>query len=188
MATLDRTVVGLFDTSEHAEQAVRGLQTKGFARDNIGIAVQDREQAAALGDAGNVTATGESAGAGALTGTAVGGLLGLLVGLGTITVPGIGAVATAGTLATTLGSTALGAGIGAAAGGLIGALVGMGIPEDDAHVYAEGLKRGGVLVSVTTRDEQQADAAVQTLRQFNAVDIDKRRDEYRTSGWKGYEI
>jgi hypothetical protein len=80
----------------------------------------------------------------------------------------------------------VGAGLGAAAGGLIGALVGMGIPEEHAHVYAEGLKRGGVLVSVKTADEQQANRAVQVLRQYNAVDIDKRREEYRASGWTGY--
>jgi len=185
MATLERTVVGLFDTTEHAEQAVRGLQTKGFARENIGVAVQSREQATAMG--GNTTSTEESAGAGALTGTAVGGLLGLLVGLGTITLPGIGPVATAGTLATTLGSTALGAGLGAATGGLIGGLVGMGIPEEDAHVYAEGLKRGGTLVSISTTDERQANEAIDVLRQFNAVDVDKRRNEYRSAGWTNYQ-
>lgn len=184
MATLERNVLGLFDTRDHAEQAIRGLQDQGFARDAIGVAVQSTQQAAEMG--GTTTAAGESAGAGAVTGTAVGGLLGLLAGLGTITLPGIGAIATAGTLATVLGSTALGAGLGAAAGGLIGALVGLGIPEEDAQVYAEGLKRGGVLVSVQTTDEQQADRAVQVLRQYNAVDINKRREEYRAGGWQGY--
>lgn len=188
MATMDRTVMGLFDTTEHAQQAVRGLQDSGFAREHIGVAVQNAETARSIGatTGTDATATEESAGAGALTGTAVGGLLGLLVGLGTITLPGIGPVATAGTLATTLGSTALGAGIGAAAGGLIGALVGLGIPEEDAHVYAEGLKRGGVLVSVTTNNEAEADKAVNMMRQYDAVDIDKRREEYTSSGWNGY--
>lgn len=186
MATLERTVLGLFDTRAHAEEAIRGLQDIGFSRDAIGVAVQSADQAAEMG--GNTTAAGSSAGAGAVTGTAVGGLLGLLAGLGTITLPGVGPIATAGTLSTVLGSTALGAGLGAATGGLIGALVGMGVPETDAHVYAEGLKRGGVLVSVQTADEQQADRAVQTLRQYNAVDINKRRGEYESTGWKGYEI
>ncbi|MBA3468898.1 MAG: hypothetical protein H0T53_04565 [Herpetosiphonaceae bacterium] len=184
MATLERNVLGLFDTRAHAEQAIQGLQNQGFSRDAIGVAVQSAEQASEMG--GGTTAAGESAGAGAVTGTAVGGLLGLLAGLGTITLPGVGPIATAGTLATVLGSTALGAGVGAAAGGLIGALVGLGIPEEHAHVYAEGLKRGGILVSVQTADEQQADRAVQVLRQYNAVDIDKRREEYRASGWTGY--
>ena len=184
MATLERNVLGLFDTRDHAEQAIRGLQDQGFSRDAIGVAVQSAEQAAQMG--GGTTAAGESAGAGAVTGAGVGGLLGLLAGLGTITLPGVGPIATAGTLATVLGSTAVGAGLGAAAGGLIGALVGMGIPEEHAHVYAEGLKRGGVLVSVKTADEQQANRAVQVLRQYNAVDIDKRREEYRASGWTGY--
>ena len=186
MATLDRTVLGLFDTRAHAESAIQGLQDVGFVRDAIGVAVQSEEQATEMG--GNTTAAGNAAGTGAITGTAVGGLLGLLAGLGTITLPGVGAIATAGTLSTILGSTALGAGLGAAAGVLVGALVGLGVPEADAHVYAEGLKRGGVLVSVQTTDEQQADRAVQAMKQFNAVDIDKRRGEYTASGWTGSNI
>ena len=47
------------------------------------------------------------------------------------------------------GAALAGAGIGAAAGGLLGALTGMGIPEEEAHVYAEGVRRGGTLVTVT---------------------------------------
>ena len=186
MATLERTVLGLFDTHNDAEQAIRGLEQAGFSRDLIGVATQSANRSTSVG--GTASTTEQSAGAGAVTGTAIGGLLGLLAGLGTITIPGIGPIATAGTLATVLGSTALGAGIGAATGGLIGALVGMGIPEEEAHVYAEGLKRGGVLVSVQTTNAQEAERAVSVLRRYNAVDIDKRREEYRGSGWKGYGI
>ncbi|MBK8035482.1 MAG: hypothetical protein IPK17_39470 [Chloroflexi bacterium] len=29
----------------------------------------------------------------------------------------------------------------------------MGVDEDDAHIYAEGIRRGGTLVSLTTNDE-----------------------------------
>ncbi len=187
MANLERTVIGLFDTTNHAEEAVRDLQQNNFARERIGVAVQSKDMASKF-EAANASPTEQAAGAGAVTGTAVGGLVGLLVGLGSITLPGIGPVATAGTLTTVLGSTALGAGVGAAAGGLIGALVGLGIPEEEAHVYAEGLKRGGTLVTVQTIDENQANRAVDILRNHNAVDIDKRREEYRSGGWNGYSI
>ena len=51
---------------------------------------------------------------------------------------------------------ASGAGIGAAAGGLLGSLTGAGVSEEDAHVYAEGVRRGGTLVTVRAED---ADAA-----------------------------
>ena len=79
-------------------------------------------------------------------------IAGLLVGIGALAVPGIGPVLAFGPLAAAIGATAAGAGLGAAAGGIIGALVGLGIPEEDANFYAEGVKRGGVLVTVRADD------------------------------------
>lgn len=187
MANVERTVIGLFDTTPHAETAVRALKSEGFTEAQIGVAMQSKADAAKF-DATTATPVEQAAGAGAVTGTVVGGLVGLLAGFGTIVVPGVGPVAAAGTLSTVLGSTALGAGVGAAAGGVIGALVGLGVPEEEAHVYAEGLKRGGTLVSINTHNETEANKAVSVLRTNNAVDIDKRREEYRSSGWTGYTL
>ena len=187
MTDLHRTVIGLFDETSNAESAVRALQSAGFTRESIGVAVQTKDDATRF-ESHDATPAEQAAGAGAVTGTAIGGLVGLLVGLGSVTLPGIGPVATAGTLSTVLGSTALGAGVGAAAGGLIGALVGLGVPEEEAHVYAEGLKRGGTLVSVQTVDENNANRAVDILRNNDAVDINKRRDQYRNEGWNGYSV
>src|SRR5438552_1175 len=152
-----KTVVGLFEYYQDAERAVNDLTAYGFGRNEISVAARDtalRERV--VGDKGAVVA--ESAGAGAVGGAAVGGLTGLLVGIGALAIPGIGPVIAAGTLATALATTAAGAGIGAAAGGLIGALVGLGIPEEDAQFYAEGVKRGGVLVTVQTSDDRANDA------------------------------
>ena len=84
---------------------------------------------------------------GAGIGAAVGGIGGLLAGLGLIAIPGIGPVVAAGWLAATAAGAAGGALVGAAAGGLVGALTQAGVPENDAHVYAEGIRRGGTLVT-----------------------------------------
>jgi uncharacterized membrane protein len=84
------------------------------------------------------------------TGTATGGLIGaiggLLVGLGTLALPGMGPIVAAGPLAAALG----GAAIGAATGGLIGALVDAGVPEEFATTYATHVERGRALVTVRT--------------------------------------
>ena len=62
-----------------------------------------------------------------------------------------------------------GAGVGAAAGGLLGALTGSGLSEEESHVYAEGVRRGGNLVTVRTDDsrsaEVEADHAAAQCRQ-----------------------
>jgi len=118
----------------------------------------------------------------------MGGLGGLLVGLGALAVPGIGPVITAGTLATTLGSTAVGAGLGAATGGVIGALVDAGVPDDDAHIYAESIRRGGTLIAVGTNSDDEINHVVQIMRRHNVVDVDRRGGEYRESGWSGFDV
>jgi uncharacterized membrane protein len=181
-----KTVVGLFEDYRDADRAVSELSSQGFTRSEISIAARDsaiRDRMVA-GEAGTERAVAESAGAGAVGGSVVGGLAGLLVGIGALAIPGVGPVIAAGTLATTLGSTAVGAGIGAAAGGLIGALVGLGIPEEDATFYAEGVKRGGVLVTVQTSDDR-ASEALSIMRRSNAVDVDTQRNTWTKSGWNG---
>ena len=62
--------------------------------------------------------------------------------------PGAGLLA-AGPLALFL----TGAVAGAATGGLLGGLIGLGIPESHAEVLAEGVRRGGVLVTVQSEPE-----------------------------------
>ena len=63
-------------------------------------------------------------------------------------IPGVGPVVAAGWLVATLA----GAAAGAATGGILGALTQAGISNDDAQVYAEGLRRGGAVVSARVND------------------------------------
>jgi hypothetical protein len=123
---------------------------------------------------------------GAIGGTAIGGIGGLLVGIAAVSVPGIGPVLTAGAVATALGTTVAGAGLGAATGGLIGALAASGIPRDEAEVYVEGVKRGGVLVLVEASDTLATEAS-SVMSRAGAVDINVRREQWRQSGWQRFD-
>ena len=69
--------------------------------------------------------------------------VGLLTGLGLMAIPGVGPVVAAGWLVATLA----GAAAGGVTGGAVGALTEAGISKDEADVYAEGLRRGGAVVS-----------------------------------------
>jgi len=178
-----KTIVGLFDRADDARSAISDLVDNGFPREDISIVANNARGEYATDDA---TEASEGAGAGAVGGTVVGGLTGLLIGLGALTVPGIGPVVAAGALATTLGWTAAGAGIGAAAGTLIGGLVGAGIPDDDAQVYAEGVRRGSTLVMLTTSDDR-ADQAANILQRHHVINVDERAAEYRQSGWTRFD-
>ncbi len=184
-----KTVVGLFDTIDEAQQVVQDLADNGFERSDISLVASDAKgKYASSGKSAGTNAdeaghgAAEAAGTGAVGGTVVGGALGLLAGLGAIVIPGIGPVIAAGTLATALGSTALGAGIGAgvgaAAGGLIGALTNAGVPEEDATLYNEGVRRGGTLVMVRAQDDMAQEAS-DIMTRNGAVNIDERGADYR---------
>ena len=58
------------------------------------------------------------------------------------------------------------------------------VPEEDSHTYAEGLRRGSMLVSAQL-DEAQMDRAMDVLEQHGAVDLNERETEWRSGGWTG---
>jgi len=59
------------------------------------------------------------------------------------------------------------------------------LPEDDRHVYAEGLSRGGYLVSVQATASQAA-MITDVLDQEGTIDVDGQESQWRQSGWTGY--
>ena len=181
-----KNVVGLFDTTQDAQDAVRDLRDAGITPEDISFVARNEEQVTVVGETDAGSEAAEGAGLGATAGTVVGGLAGLLVGLGALVISGIGPVIAAGSIATALGTTALGAGIGAASGGLLGALAGAGIPDEDANIYSEGIHRGGALVMARV-DEAQVDTVLDVMERHNVIDIDERARSYRDEGWSRFE-
>lgn len=182
---MSETVLAVYDTLETAHNAVRDLTNSGFDRADIGVAARDYNSADWSDADGDVTA-GEGSGFGAL----VGGLTGVVMGLTAITIPGIGAIIAAGPLAAALGAAtggAIGAVAGAATGGLVASLVDLGVPDEDAESYAEHIRRGGALVSVTARDESSVTRATDILNRYNPVDIEHRTTQWKAKGWSGYD-
>jgi len=170
-----RTITAMFDTYAEAQSAVQRLETAGVPVDRISLVSND---ATHKQHHGSSDATGT--GTGASLGTLIGGGTGLLAGLGLLAIPGLGPVVAAGWLA----STALGAGIGAAAGGIVGSLTDAGVDESDAHVYAEGVRRGGTLVTVKAEDAM-ADRVTSILDEQGTIDMDERQAAWRGDGWTG---
>jgi hypothetical protein len=163
------TVVGLFERYEDADRALHALNEIGFGRDDISVvAPEEKVRSKLSGEHGTAEGTAQ-------TGAVVGGLAGLLVGVGAIVAPGIGPIITIGALATVLGAGAAGAGIGAAAGGLRGALREMHVPEAEATVIENGIKQGGILITVVS-GEDRVQEVKQTMRDSNAVDLEARRN------------
>ncbi len=187
------TISRLYDNYDAAARAVSELERAGIPHSDISIIAnnadgwydRDRTTSRTTGkvdrDLDGVDDRAEGAAAGAGIGAAVGGVAGLLAGLGLLAIPGIGPVVAAGWLA----STALVAAAGGAVGGLVGALTQAGVSEEDAHVYAEGVRRGGTLVTarVPETDRQRYEAILDR----SAVDIRERARMYEEGGWNRFD-
>jgi hypothetical protein len=166
----------VYDTYSQAEQAVGALEAAGVASSDISL-VANKVVSDKYDKVDEVSGTATGAGVGA----ALGGGVGLLTGLGLMAIPGLGPVVAAGWLA----ATALGAAAGTAAGGLIGALAEAGVPERDAQVYSEAVRRGGTLMTVRT---DMSDAQVNSLLdKYGPMDPNSRRIEYEQKGWKSFD-
>jgi hypothetical protein len=113
------------------------------------------------------------AAAGAGTGGVLGGAFGLLAGVGSIVVPGLGALVAAGPILAMLS----GAAAGAAVGGVAGALVGLGIPEYEARHYEGTVGSGSALIAVHTEDTEERSRAARIFDELGARDVGTIRED-----------
>jgi len=70
--------------------------------------------------------------------------------------------------------------------GFLEALGDFFMPEEDRHTYAEGLYRGGYVVSalVPAADHERA---TELLDDEHGIDLDERSTAWRNEGWAGYD-
>ena len=193
---MTRTITRLFDSHVDAIRAVEDLEAAGIDHDRISLVSNNADNAhgdhlhasdrGPLGDRDGDNDTADGAAKGATTGGLIGGGAGLLAGLGMLAIPGLGPVVAAGWLASTLAGAAVGAAAGGATGGLLGALKDAGHTDDEAHVYAEGVRRGGTLVSVRAEDGDAA-RIQEILDNRRSIDTGARASEYRQAGWTGFD-
>ena len=184
---MTKTITRLFDDYADATAALGELERLGVPHDAISIVASNAD--GAHGDAGtsidDVNDHGDVS-RGVSTGAALGGVGGLLAGLGLLAIPGLGPIVAAGWLA----STAVGAGIGAAGGAATGTIVGAlkeaGHSDEEAHVYSEGVRRGGTLLSARV-DDSLVGAAEDALDRNRSVDYATRGAAYRQDGWSSFD-
>ena len=115
----------------------------------------------------NSTKAPEGATGGAITGGILGGALGLLAGIGSIAIPGLGALVAAGPLLGLLSGSAVGGGLGL----LIGALTGLGIPEYEAKQYEKGLQEGHILLAIEAQDSNEVSEITNLLKNLELTNI-----------------
>lgn len=193
---MSRIIAALFDDLASARRVVDELETAGVPLDAVSILAphsgapedevleQDElllEEREIADEEGHQTPVAIGAEAGAAVGGVAGGAAALLAALGALAIPGLGPIVAAGPLVAAL----TGLGVGAAGGGVLGGLIGLGVPDREAHLYAEGVKRGSVLVSAHVTEAQVSAVEALFLR-HGAHDLNQREADYRASGWSGF--
>ncbi len=183
-----KTLVAVYDDIEKARRVVEELREANYDPADIGLVVLDREgqysnylnNNPVHSDAHDVDAK-----EGAAFGAAAGGLTGLLVGLAALAIPGVGPVLAAGPVAAALLGGAVGAAAGAATGSIVAGLVDLGVPQDEAGIYAEAVRRGGAMVVLKARDDA-TDNAIAIMRGHSPVDLESSAQRWREQGWAGF--
>ncbi|MGE4283283.1 MAG: general stress protein [Clostridia bacterium] len=162
-----KTIVGIFDSYASAEKAAKQVKDEGLRTDDISIVTKDNNQqdgVATRGFTNENTDVNDNVSDGAVTGGVLGGVAGLLLGMGTMIIPGLGIIAAAGPIAGLLS--------GALTGGIVGGLVDLGIPEEAGREYEQEIRKGKILWSMITEENN----------------VDKISNILRTSGAKSVEV
>jgi uncharacterized membrane protein len=143
-------VSAVFDSHDEADRAIAELRRAGVRDNALSIVAQhDGKTTTTHGDGRT-----ENHGGSIVRGLLGGGALGAGIGVAALAIPGVGPLAAVGAIAASAVPEAMGIGaaIGAAGGGLKEALQKHGVSDEDARYYQDSIGRGGVFVSVDTRD------------------------------------
>ena len=143
----ERRTIGVFAKCSDAQLALQELKASNFPMHNVSVIARNAEEQSDIAGVEVKERTGNISSkdaARAVTGSALGGLTGLLVGLVLWVIPGIGQVILAGAEATAIATTL--------AGGLPGILLSLGIPKEQAQGYSDLVCKGYYLVIVTGID------------------------------------
>lgn len=164
-------VTGLFPDRESVERGYGALTERGYGNSDVNLVMSDETKNRHFAPGATETELGNKAAEGAGVGGAIGGTVGAIaaavaaVGT-TIAIPGLGMV-----IAGPLAAAIAGAGAGAASGGIVGALIGWNMPEERVKRYGEGISKGGILMGVHPRNDEDAAYFENAWKTHRAQDV-----------------
>lgn len=156
---MTKTVVALYDDVSDAQTVSRELSAAGFTDNEVvdSSAISSDRSVSGGADVSDSSLAARTPG---VVGTP------------------LGAAPETGTTSTTTSSWG--------SGGILSRLRSAGVPEDDSHMYAEGVRRGGSLVIARLADDN-VDRGLEIMSNYRPVDIDERGSQWRTEGWTRYD-
>lgn len=171
---MSAVVIGVFQDTENAQEAISDLEAKGYNPKDMSILMKDQSDSRRISQDTGVNKVAGGAMEGAGTGAVLGGIAGFLAGT---VLPGLGGFLIGGPIGAALGltgaaaTTVSGAATGAVAGGLIGALTNtFGLTENEAKVYEARINEGGILVAVPAHSGDEGEVK-EILVEFGADSV-----------------
>jgi hypothetical protein len=143
----ERRTIGVFAGYSDAQLVLEELQASNFPMHKVSVIARNTEEQSDIAGVAikeYTSNTSSEDAAGAFTGSTLGGLTSLLVGLVLLVIPGIGPVILAGAEVTAIATTL--------AGGLPALFLNLGISEKPAQGYSDLVSKGYYLVIVTGID------------------------------------
>lgn len=163
---MTHTLAGFFRTRSEGEAAQQALLSAGFPRDNVSYVAGDSasQDTPTVGPLSSVEGNTELP-----KDAFLGGAIGLAVGMIAVVIPGIGPLIAAGPI----GGAIAGMSVGAGAGGLIGLLKDHGVSDEEAQFFADGVAKGGSLITVKAASDDEEKRARDLMKQNGALDTEE---------------
>ena len=155
---MTKTISRLFDSYDSAARAVRELEAVGVPQADIGVVANNSENWYAQNGDGKLCA-----------------------GLSRFEFRGVGPVLARGWFVSASAGTAS----GGTAQRIIGALTQSGLSDQDAQVYAEGIRRGGTLVVARVHEAHVAD--LDRLLGRSSLSAAELHGSYSKLGWRSFD-
>jgi hypothetical protein len=162
-------VIAAVKPRERVDRIIEQVQAAGISPDRLSLISHDDRHGRDPADEkprDNADKLHDST-IGAVTGGVAMGVLGCIVGIASVAVPGLGFLIIGGPLAAALGDAVVGGAIGAIAGGLLG----LRVPDHRAKAYEESLRRGSTIISIHADGAEDLSKAREVLSSAGAEEI-----------------
>lgn len=160
------SVLAVTDSAGHARNLIQAILADGFVGQEISAIFSDHESGKNFAKEMH-TQPPHPVREGVEAGSFVGAVIGWVLGVGILAIPGIGPFAGFGPMLGALGI----AGVGAAGGAIVGAFMGIGVPDPNASRYEGLIRSGHILLSVNASDQTEADRVIRIFKQGGATEI-----------------
>lgn len=190
---MNNFIGGLFRNREDAEKAKRALRENGLDENSINMLQCTHEKEAVILDKNpSIKSIGRGALTGALVLGGLGGVLGLLVGLGIIQIPGL--EPSGGqtlpfqiTWQFVFASVAAGIFLGAWTGAILGAAVRLAMPHYRKEDTSQEANKGDLMLAVRVNDTDSESRARVIMKEHGAVRFEKFKERWDPEVWSPFD-